>query len=98
MYQKFALPPRPSLQKHPFLLALRRSGRFARRNARNVPSGEKRVGKKKRLKFRLTDIKQLQTTAALTLPRQLLTANVVLIQIQSNEALSSSYGRKAVNE
>ena len=31
-----------SLRKHPFLLALRRWGRFARRNARNVPSGEER--------------------------------------------------------
>ena len=29
-----------SLRKHPLLLALRRWGRFARRNARNVPIGE----------------------------------------------------------
>ena len=31
-----------SLLKHPFLLAFRRWGRFARSSPRNVPSGEER--------------------------------------------------------
>ena len=30
------------LRKHPFLLAPRRCGRFARSSARNAPSGEER--------------------------------------------------------